>query len=166
MSYLAKSCLILVTLTLAAVFAEATPAVGDRAVFAMTFTKGSQSLTGKVSYELTAQDKSTDSWTQVVTKDFNGQKQTQVESVKTSDLLDDATINYLLMNCQARGGKLEKISVPAGDFDTCALPISNNEGAGTFWVAKVPFGCAKWTTLRKDGINVTALLEQYQHGSP
>lgn len=165
MTNLTKSFLIILTVTLAVVFAEATPALGDRSIFAVTLSKGSQSLNGKVTYELTAHDKSTGSWTQTITTDFSGQKQTQTETVKSSDLLDDATIDYVLANCAARGGMPENISVPAGSFNTCSIPVKNKDGSGTYWIAKVPFGFAKWTNLRNDGVMIVGLLESFIHGS-
>jgi len=166
MNFLTKSSLVILTLTLAAVFAEATPALGDKAVFNVKLSKGAQSMTGKVTFELTNYDKAAGTWTQTSTTDFNGQKQTQTETVQTSDLLDDATIDSVLANCAARNGTSETVTTPAGDLPSCAIPISNSQGKGTVWVSKVPFGMSKWILNRTDGITVDSLLESFVAGVP
>jgi hypothetical protein len=166
MNLLAKSSLIIIALTLAAVLAEATPARGDRSVFNVKLSKGTQITTGKLTFELTSYDKSTDQWVQTSTTDLNGQKQTKTETVATSDLLDDATIDSIITNCVARGGKTETITSPAGSFPSCAVPINNSKTSGTVWVAKVPFGYCKWILSRSDGLTVDSLLESFVAGTP
>lgn len=165
MKLLAKSGLALLTITLASMIAEATPALGDKSVYDVTLAKGGQSMVGTVSFELTAYNKSTDSWTQISITDFNGQKRTQTETIEGQDLLDDATIDSILTDCAGRGGKEETIDSPAGSFPSCAVPVVNSDGTGTVWVAKVPFGFSKWIANRTDGIIVTGVLKSYQHGT-
>lgn len=166
MNFLTKSSLIILSVTFAAVIAEATPAVGDRSVFDVTLSKGTQTLSGHVTFELTSYNKSTDSWTQTSTTDFNGQKQTQTDNVASSDLLDDATIDAVMTSCTQRGGKLETVNAPAGNFPSCAMPITNSQGKGTVWVAKVPFGYCKWILNRTDGVKVDSILSSYVNGTP
>lgn len=165
MNLLTKSSLVILSLTFAAVFAEATPALGDRAVYNVKLSKGAHSITGKVTFELTSYDKETDTWVQTSTTDFNGQKQTQTDKIASSDVLDDATIDSVITNCAARKGTLETVKTPAGDFPSCAVPISTNEAKGTAWVSKVPFGYSKWILNRADGVIVDSLLESYVNGS-
>lgn len=165
MNLLTKSSLIILSLTFAAVFAEATPSLGDRAVYNVKLSKGSQSVMGKVTFELTSYDKGTDTWVQTSTTDFNGQKQTQTDKIANSDLLDDATIDNVLTNCAARKGTSETVQSPAGNFPSCAVPITTSEATGTVWVSKVPFGYSKWLLNRKDGVTVDSLLESYVDGS-
>lgn len=164
MSFLAKGSLVILSLTLAAAYAEATPALGDRSVYDVTLSKDTQTMQGHVTFELTAFDKSTDLWTQTTTTDFEGQKQTQTDTVATADLLDDATIDSVLTNCSAHGGKEETVKSAAGDFAACAVPVSNSSGSGTIWVSKVPFGYAKWNITRTDGVNIDSLLESFIAG--
>lgn len=164
MNFLTRSCLALLIITLAAIVAEATPALGDKSVYDVTLSRGNQTLTGTVTFELTNYNKAANSWTQTSTTDFNGQKQTQTETIEAKDLLEDSSIDYMLTNCAARGGTTETITSPAGAFQTCAVPVNNANGAGTVWVAKVPFGYAKWIANRKDGITVNGLIKSFQHG--
>lgn len=165
MSFLTQSFLVIITLVLAAIFAEATPAVGDKSVYDVTLTKGSQVVTGQVSFELTAFDKDGNSWTQISTTEFNGQTQTQTDKVEAKDLLDDNTIDTILGDCLSRGGQSETIQSPAGEFPSCAIPVNNAKGSGTVWVAKVPFGFVKWNSHRRDGITVEGLLKTFQTGT-
>ncbi|WP_413291448.1 hypothetical protein [Bdellovibrio sp. HCB337] len=165
MRLLAKSGLALLTVTFASMIAEATPALGDKSEYDVTLAKGGQSMSGTVVFELTNYNKATNSWTQTSTTDFNGQKQTQTETIEAKDLLDDATIDTILGNCAARGGKEETVNSPAGDFASCAVPVTNTDGTGTVWVSKVPFGFSKWVANRKDGITVTGVLKSFQNGT-
>lgn len=165
MILLTKSSLVILTVTLASLFAEATPAVGDRSVFDVTLIRGSQTVTGTVTYELTNFDKAKNTWTQTSTTDFNGQKQTQTESIQAKDLLDDSMIDTILTNCAARGGTPETVTSEAGEFQTCAIPIKNAVGSGRVWIAKLPFGLAKWNTQRRDGVQVTGIIKSFQHGT-
>lgn len=165
MKVLAKSSLALLTVTLASMIAEATPALGDKSVYDVTLAKGGQSMAGTVTFELTNYNKATNSWTQTSTTEFNSQKQTQTETIQGKDLLDDATIDTVLGNCAARGGKTETVTSPAGSFPSCAVPVTNSDGTGTVWVSKVPFGFSKWVANRSDGITVTGVLKSYQNGT-
>lgn len=164
MKVLAKSSLVILTLTLAGLVAEATPVIGDKAAFAVTLTSGAQKVNGRVTFELTAYDKATETWTQVSTTEVSGQTQTQQDKIATADLLTDATIDSVLANCAAQNGKEETLTTPAGEFKACAVPINNNEGTGTVWISKVPFGYSKWVATRTDGTVIEGILESYKAG--
>lgn len=164
MKILMKSSLVLLTLTLTAMIAEATPAIGDKATFAVDLTKGSQALQGKVTFELTAYDQATETWTQVSTTEVSGQTQVQQDKVASKDLLTDASIDAMLADCAKANGKAETVTVPAGTFPACAVPITTSDSTGTAWVSKVPFGYSKWTATRNDGMVINGVLESYKAG--
>jgi hypothetical protein len=145
--------------------ANATPSVGDKAVFAVNMKMGNQSMDGHVTFELTGYDKATDVWQQQTTMDFNGQTQVQKSTPAGKDLLTDAIIADVLSNCAAKGGTVDSVTAPAGTFQACAVPITNDQGTGTVWVSQVPFGYSKWVANRKDGLVITALLESFVDGS-
>lgn len=166
MKHLLKSSFIVLTLTLAGLSAEATPAVGEKSVFAVNITQGSQTADGTMTLELTAFDAATDSWTMVTTTAFNGQEQRETKSTKTSDLISDAMIDHLLANCVASGGALDTVTSPAGSLPACAMPINDESSTGTLWVSKVPFGYSKWTTRRSDGMVVSGLLQSFTPAAP
>jgi len=165
MNVLTRSSIAIITIGLAAMIAEATPALGDKAVYDVTLTKGTQTLQGQITFELTSYVKATDMWTQTATTDFNNQKQTQTETLGSKDLMDDVSIDYVLNNCVARGGVSETVNSPSGDFPACVVPVSNSQGSGKVWVAKVPFGYAKWVNNRKDGVIVNSIIKSFQLGT-
>ena len=165
MTVLTRSSLALLTLSLAALIAEATPTIGDRATFDLSMSKSGMSQSGVVTFELTQNDVTAETWTQTSTTEFNGQSKTQTQVVPNNDLMDDFSIDYTLANCRSRGGVDENLKTPAGDFKTCVMPANNAEGTGKVWVAKVPFGYAKWVNLRTDGATVTGVIKSFQNGS-
>lgn len=148
-----KIFLTLVTLLFAAT-AQATPAVGDYAKFNVT--------SGAVSgiYEQTLTSLRSDGYVMLSVLTVNGQAQRDESIVAGSDLMTDATINTVLTDCAAYGGRPEQVVVPAGTFATCAF----TEQAGTVWIAQVPFGVAKQTQKQDDGSLVTFELNTFTHG--
>jgi hypothetical protein len=149
---------------LIAVAAGATPKIGDKSIYNVNLSMGSQSMDGKVTFELTAFDATTDAWSQVTTTEFNGKRNIQQSTMSTKDLLTDAMIDDVLANCAAKGGTAETVTSPAGDLPSCAVPVSNGSGTGTVWVAKVPFGYAKWIANRSDGVVVNGVIESFVPG--
>jgi hypothetical protein len=163
MNFILQSTLAILCLV-AAVQAQATPNLGDKSVFTVNLTQGPQSMDGIVTFELTGFEKSTDSWTQITTTEFNGQKDVQKSSMATQDLLTETMIDETLANCGSKGGTVDTVTCAAGTFPACAVPVTNDQGVGTLWVAKVPFGYAKWISKRSDGVIVTGLLQSFARG--
>lgn len=114
----------------------AMPAVGDSASY--TITADGQTLTQKI--QLTAFNPSTNTFTQLETTTFQGQTQQETSSVAASDLMSDAQADYILSKCTSAeiGGTLERITTPAGTFNTCA--VTDETGSAKLNVGKVPFG--------------------------
>jgi hypothetical protein len=166
MKQLLKSSFVVLTLTFAGMAAEATPAVGEKSVFAVNLAKGQQTADGTMTLELTAFDAGTDTWTMVTTTMFNGHEEKKTTPTKTADLIGDAMIDQVLGNCVASGGTVDTVVSPVGNIPACALPINDNESTGTLWVSKVPFGYSKWTTRRSDGMTVTGVLQSYSPAAP
>jgi hypothetical protein len=161
MKQLFTTSFIVLALTLAGVAAEATPKVGDKAVYGVTLSNGSQTANGHMTMEITAYDAGTDSWTIVNTTELNGNTQSQTAHQKSADMVNDALIDSMLANCEANGGKNDSVVSPAGTFPSCALPNNDGSSSGTVWVSKVPFGFSKWTSTRSDGMSVNGLIESF-----
>lgn len=159
MNQLFTSSFVVLALTLAGFAAEATPAIGEKSIFAVNVTKGTQTVNGHMTLELTAYDATTDMWTLVTTTEFNGQTKTKTTPTKSADLINDATIDAVLGNCEGSGGKTDPVVTPTKTYPACAMPINDQTSTGTLWVSKVPFGYSKWMTKRSDGLNVTGVLE-------
>jgi hypothetical protein len=150
----------------AALNAKATPLVGDKSTFRVNLTLDDQSMNGTATFELMSYDVITDMWEQVTTTEFDGQKNVEKIKSTTHDLLNDAMIDDVLANCATKGGSPETITVPAGSFITCNVPVASDSATGTIWIAKVPFGYAQWHSLRADGVIVNGVLESFVSGTP
>lgn len=139
--------LVLLSLTLS-LSAFATPKVGDQATFAATAAKGSNTLTGEATLELTAYDAAKKEFTQKTTiKWGNEPANSGEEKFAEADMINDAVLDAVstAAGCAAEGGKLEKIKVPAGEFNACRVDNTDESGATTnLWVAKVPLGIVRY----------------------
>jgi hypothetical protein len=121
--------------------AFAMPSVGDDAVFALTATVNGQTYTGTGEEKLVAFDAASNNWTEQNTFVISGQTQTQNQTVQTNQLLTHTTVAAVMSNCAAYGGTPQSITVPAGTYNTCSLPVNSNGQTGTVWVASgIAFG--------------------------
>ena len=79
------------------------------------------------------------------------------------DYLDDATIQTMLNQCVALGGRIERIKVAAGTFTCCKMPFEDDDSSGFTWITKVPFGMARIdTTTKKERLNFRSELKNYR----
>lgn len=142
--------------------AFAMPAVGDQALYNVNLTQGAQSMTGTLEQLITGMDGSLF----VVQQTTNMGKDSQVQTDKKAaqDLLSDATVNMVLQNCAANGGKSETITVPAGTFPTCAIPVQDSEGTGTYWIGAVAFGIVKGDFKYSNGVHAVMDLQSFKMG--
>jgi hypothetical protein len=143
--------------------AYASPKVGDYAAYATTLSLNGQTIQADVQRELTQFNASTNQYLERQTTQISGQSPQVNESwTDASNYLDDATIDSVLANCAASGGALQAVSVPAGSFNTCALPFSSDDSSGTAFVAKVPFGVVRLDSVRKsDGMTTQMNLRAF-----
>lgn len=142
----------------------AIPSVGDIARYhAVQVKNGIKVMEQNTEYKFVAFDRATDEFTQVQTTQSlmpAGQPPEVVTTqVKRDSALSDAQIDQMLQMCAQIGGKLEKIRVPAGAFDTCKLPQETQ----SVWIAKVPFGFVKMTQTDSNG-EMTAELTSFVRG--
>jgi hypothetical protein len=139
-----------------------TPQVGDMVLFDTTLLSEGHSSFGSLQLELIQQD-------------FNGKflerqtigipgrsPQVKEDWKNATDFIDDDSINKTLANCESYNGKRQSILVPAGSFDSCALPVDNDSNSGTIWVARVPLGIIRTESVSKaDGTQMTMALRDY-----
>lgn len=152
-----KILLTLATLIFAAT-AQATPAVGDYGNYDLTLTQASSVQTGSYELSLVSQAGANFEMQSVIT--IGGQPQSSQETVAASDLLSDATITAVLGNCAQYGGQSAQITVPAGSFATCALPIDG----GVAWIGQVPFGVIQQSQAQSNGSNLVLKLQSFVFG--
>jgi hypothetical protein len=151
-------------LAMASTSAYATPRLGDYAAFNAVLSLNGQTMQADVQQEIVQHDTSKNEFLERQTVAFSGRSPEVTDSWKAADqFLDDATIEAVLGNCAAAGGTAQAITVPAGTFDTCAMPFDNEGSKGIVWIAKVPFGVAKLDQLNKEnGLTVAMELRSFR----
>ncbi|MBK9322544.1 MAG: hypothetical protein IPM97_06260 [Bdellovibrionaceae bacterium] len=146
--------------------AKATPVVGDKAVFSATLSLGKRAIMdGTATFVVVGRQPETGNWVVDSITNLSGKIEQKQNLVQEKDLLTEAAIDDILSNCAAKGGVSEVVTVPAGTFQACAVPKSNETVTGTVWVAKVPFGYVKGVGKRNDGISINGVLENYSAGA-
>jgi len=143
--------------------AFAMPTIGDHSVFNLSYTQQGNTMTGTLDQSITAFDSASGNYTvhSIVTLG----KQNDVQDQQTNQLLDDATVADILANCANYQGQPQSVTVPAGTFNTCALPNNGNDGSkGTVWVGNVSFGTVKFDQVKTDGTHIVLELQSFQLG--
>lgn len=140
--------------------ALAFPAVGDKAVFKGAYygAAGGQ-IDFTQTIELVKFDETTQKYS--LTNQFdlaNGQSQTQNAEVEANQLLSNDTVKQILADCVAGGGTLGQTTVPAGTFQTCAVPTERN---GMIYVAEVPFGFVKEVSFDEEENRIEVEMTSY-----
>jgi len=129
--------IVLVAALFSSAVAFAMPKVGD---YAMINVSLGGSAIGTLENEVVQFDAAKNQYLLRSTQDLMGQR-------KSNDTwgagVSDQLINDILTNCSAKGGTPQSITVPAGAFATCALPVNSGGSTGTMWVGMVPFGIVK-----------------------
>lgn len=92
---------------------------------------------------------------------FDEQSRQQKINLKTEQLLSSDVVEYVLSECATQGGALETVTVPAGQFETCAIaqgPVAK------VWIGKVPFGIVKQVSLDEVENIITIELKDFVFG--
>lgn len=142
--------------------ALAMPAVGDNAVYSLQISQGGQSMSGTL--ETTITGFANGSYSLESKINMGGQQQVQNDQRQAQEMVTDALISQIMTNCAQYGGKLESVTVPAGTFNTCALPVNPQDGTGTTWVANVPFGLVKVDSTDTQGQKTFGELNSFKFG--
>ncbi len=135
--------------------AFATPKVGDFAQYQLNIQNGANSMDLTLIREILNQDASGNFLVRQIIQLPDGNQQTSENLEGADQFLSDATIDGLLGNCASAGGALQTITVPAGSFETCAVPFSNDAETGTAWIGKVSLGLVQIQTTSKEDGTVT-----------
>jgi len=142
--------------------AFAMPSVGDQALYNVTMSQGGQQMVGTLEQLITANNN--DMYDVQMTFNFNGSSQVKNEQRDIQDLMTDGYLNDILTNCQQYGGQSGPVTVSAGTFDACALPINDNDQTGTYWLGNVAFGLLKVDMKSKDGQETHSELQSFKFG--
>lgn len=146
--------------------AFAMPNVGDDAVFDATITSGTQSYQGTAEFSLTSYDASTDQFNQHTVQTIGGSTQANDALVDHLAFITDAQATDAVASCAHYGGTAATVTVPAGTFATCAIPVQNPGQTGTSWIAPVAFGVVKQDVTNSDGSHVVLSLRTSTMGAP
>lgn len=142
--------------------AMAMPAVGDNAVYSVQISQGGQSVSGTLESTITAASAGT--FTVESKINLGGQSQVQNETRQAQEMVSDALIADIMTNCASYGGKIESVTVPAGNFNSCALPSNPQDGTGFTWIAPVAFGVVKIDTTNTQGQRTYGELNSFKFG--
>ncbi len=150
-------------MALASVSAYATPRVGDYAAYDATINQSGQQYQLVFSHELLQFNSSSNQYLRQQTLTFPGRApEVTQEWTPADELLTDETINNIMNNCSAAGGSLQNITVPAGNFQTCALPFNSDDGGtGTAWITNVPFGFVRLDSTQSNGVQTSVMLRSF-----
>ncbi len=147
--------------------AFAMPSIGDHAVYNTTIIQGSKQTTGTVEQVILSFDQQSGLFGIQSTMNFGGQSMVQTEQKAAQEMITDQMAAAIVANCAAYGGKPEAVTVPAGNFSTCALPTSGKR-AGTMWIAAgVAFGVVKADVTQNNGTNTMQThteLQSFENG--
>ena len=151
--------LLILTTTVLATLAQATPLVGDYSNFKLTVNAEGQTAVG--TYEMALVAKTANGFKMTRTTKFDTQPaQHEEENVNTQDLVNDEFITTVLENCAEQGGASEVVTVTAGTFNTCSLPTES----GKVWVTHAPFGIVKAQETTQEGYLVNLELQSFVNG--
>ncbi len=159
------------SLLLASSLAFATPAVGDFALFNLKMEQNGAYMLGQFEISLLSQD-STGNYkmrTVVTMEDEPAQVRESVEQPK--GFLSETTIQSVLSNCAAYGGKSSQFTITsetnAQTVPTCIIQQADDQGkpTGEIHVAAVAFGFVKQVEVdASTGRTVTLEMKAFAKG--
>lgn len=147
--------------------AFAMPTVGDHAVYVGTDQKqGAAPVAGSVELEIKDHNTTNDQYlvrATITTKDQA--PQVTDKWTESKNLLSDSKVQQALQFCSVIGGQKANLTVPAGTFDTCAVPVNDKNRQGTVWVGQVPFGVVQADiTTKSNGEHTVGSLSSFHAG--
>lgn len=139
--------------------AQAMPTLGDDVVFSSVTVNAGTVVTGTFEMTLSAFDSTAQKWTETQITTQNGVAKSVNQQISSAALLTDSGVASILTNCTSMGGILQKLTVPAGCFSTCAIPSNSDFSNGTLWVATgVAFGIVQEDFTQTDGTHTVLQL--------
>lgn len=158
-----KTIFIAAILSLVSFATFAKPLPGDRASYNVVLKDARTTQISTREIFLEAVDENSQSAKISETETLAGHKP---RTTKSEIALEDVNAEYsVFVECGDYGGDYEKILVPAGLMDVCAIPLDTEEEKGKAWYGLVPFGLVK-KEVKLFGTNVleTTELQSFQQG--
>lgn len=161
-----KLLILIITLVSASAFAR--PNIGDYAEFDVKIKeKGGTKYRGISTTYLESYESQKKRFGRLFLLSVNGgdYNKAQLDYVTSEELMPEEKVNEILKNCAASGGRLEKIKVKAGKFDTCKMKLSESDEARCYaWIGQVPFGVVQMGTTLATGTEMIFKLTQFRLG--
>lgn len=161
-----KSILTMAAVTLFSLGAYAYPEIGTRAEYTGTVTLADgSSLPYAKSLEVTAFDETLKEWVITEEVSIDQTKSTDTDDADEKDLFTPDMYKMIAQSCLTAGGVLEKITVAAGEFDTCKMTSTymdeDVQESTEVWWGDVPFGIVKKIS-HDDGQVISYELSAYK----
>lgn len=144
--------------------AFANPNVGDTSVYDLETDIRGQTLKGEYTITVSAVNRAADTITQTVRVKFAGPESKQTLTLKLSQYeKDTATRADRVEHCAQNGGVPEQVTTPAGQFNTCKMPVETQDVHGFQWIANIPSGFVKYISKSGD-TTTTQILRAFHTG--
>jgi len=161
LSALTLTSLFFITGLTTATKAHATPALNDRNDYRVQVIQLGNYKVGNVVVELTDYDENLDQFLQKTTAHFFNETHTKEEWMNRRQFYTNEQVQDTLNHCSRYGGWKQLLTVAAGTFETCSLPVRGAYFSGTAWIGDVPFGIVK-TDLNQTGGTPTRIISELQ----
>lgn len=121
--------------------------VGSSVDYKSVYSDGTNTINQVLNYTILSEDTAKGTFNVQITADNGSGAQVTQQDTETINATFGAG---LVASCVNSGGVLEKITVAAGDFETCHITDVDvtQDYIGNFWVADVAFGVAKSVETR------------------
>lgn len=143
--------------------AFAYPVVGDKVEFSGTFKQDpGAEVPLNLKMEVLSFDGTEQEWIVREETTIDGKTKVSNEDIDAKDMFTPAKVQYVLTNCEARGGVIENVTVPAGTFSACHLVRADSEESKELWIGDVPFGVLKMISHdMEDGEHFAVELQSF-----
>lgn len=151
-------------LLMATSIAFAYPKVGDKAQYKGTLTQGTTPATELVvDKEVLLFNDLAKKWIVKVDETMNGSTKTELVDVDDAKMYTPAMYQQVMAQCVAKGGTVEAITTPAGNFNTCHGKMMEPDGDWKeAWIGDVPFGIVKMNKFdAEDNETISVELQSF-----
>lgn len=130
---------------LSTLHAWAYPSVGDKVSWTGELNRNGETLDVKITKEILSRDDKSNLWKIRVEASIGGENNTHV--IEARDMYTPEKFKTIITDCVRKGGKLEKLSAPAGTYNTCKMSTTLADGTLIErWWGDIPFGVVSKNT--------------------
>lgn len=155
-----KTLLAILALTAPLFPALAADTVGDSVTLLVNGMKEGKPMTGTVTFEIVDEKPFENLYLIRLTERIAGEQEKQEENWRTNEEFSSAAdVEGMIKGCDAYEGRIEEITVAAGTFRVCTMPLfdDRNREYGKLSMGQVPFGTVRLEANTREGRIVTEL---------